>query len=157
MEESGELKTICSIHNDVSFQGYDKQNENNELCYSIQKHDETNLIIDRSHPYYQILIDSLLEGIIIIDTDGKIQYCNQTFLHILGYSSPGELEGLFVSSFISDDYIELFNKHKKQTCLGRGGFLPTYKAQKKLDGCFICGSYASLQTNAVLTAEIINE
>ena len=60
MEESGELKTICNLHEDISFQDYDKKNEGNELCCSIQKQDETNFIIDRSDPYYQILIDSLL-------------------------------------------------------------------------------------------------
>jgi len=163
MEESGELKTICSLHDDISFQNYDKQNEDNELCCSIQKPDETNFIIDRSDPYYQILIDSLLEGIIIIDSDGKIQYCNQTFLHILGYSSPSELEGLFASSFISEDYVELFNKHQKQTCLGRGGFLPTYKAKKKdgsiiwIDGLSCMVSYKKKAANIFFIRDITKQ
>jgi PAS domain S-box-containing protein len=145
-EESGVLYSKSSPH-DQSYESV--ETEKCELKQEISSIGDNDLSSDNKihlHEQLPIYIDRFHDAVAIVDFNGVIQYCNQRFLHILDYNSPSELEGLHISTIISDDSFKLFEKEQNQTVIDRGGFFSPYLAQKKngsiiwIDGisCKVC-------------------
>ncbi len=90
----------------------------------------TRLNMKNDSDLYQVLFDTVVAGIVSIDSKGKIQACNPALCRIWGY----EAEALVGQNIVilmparhgqrHQDYIEQYLRSGHATVMGRGRALP---------------------------------
>ncbi len=73
---------------------------------------------------YAEMVEAIHEGIALVDTDEKIEFCNRAFAQLLGQKSPEDLIGKSLLEFIPSDQHELI---KRQAALWQQGASSRYE------------------------------
>lgn len=137
-EQSGYL----GMHVDVPDYQYESNSSNEPIISrmasekTINKLKNANHSIEDNEELYHILVDNLLEGILIIDERGIINFANPAIVHMLGFTSAKDLEGLEAFTFIDQkSYDQIIHDYE---CLKtkEDSYLNSYQVIKK-DGSSI--------------------
>ena len=86
---------------------------------------EKNLEIRESKKRYRQLVETMNEGIAVVDDNGIFTYLNQKFCDMLGYTK-NEMIGQDIKSFFRDEYVEMF---KKEFIKRKKGDSSTYEVE----------------------------
>ncbi len=129
LEKSGELKNInyYKFNNslkDTEFEDFNFESKKEYNCYFDDSVKYKNLKED----VYKKLVENSLEGILIIDINGKILFSNPTVADIFGFNIDKDLIGKKFQNFIHPDYIDKLIKDQKLLSDGKEGILNTYKS-----------------------------
>jgi PAS domain S-box-containing protein len=93
-----------------------------------KKSEET---LKESEKKYRTLFDTTMDGVLIVDSEGKIESANQAAATILGYPSPQEL----LNTFMATHYVNPEDRKTLFEGLPKGGSLSNYEVKlKKKDG-----------------------
>ena len=98
--------------------------ESNNKCYF----DKSFGFQDLNDKLYQKLVENSLEGILIIDVDGKILFSNPAVNNIFGFKNIEKIIGLNFLDLIHIDYRDKIIRDHKILSNEREGLLNTYKA-----------------------------
>jgi len=77
---------------------------------------------------YKKLVENSLEGILILDFDGKVIFANRAIAKIFGFKNTEETYGKNVLDFIDPKDRKKVKKDQILVRMGKGGFLNTYIA-----------------------------
>lgn len=86
------------------------------VVYNINEHKQTLIALEESEKRFRRLVETMKEGLIILDNDGRILYVNQHLENISGYRSD-ELIGRKVQDFLPPDVSKLI--YQRLTGQGR--------------------------------------
>jgi PAS domain S-box-containing protein/putative nucleotidyltransferase with HDIG domain len=77
------------------------------------------------------LAENILEGILVLDAQGTILYCNRSVVKMFGYKSPKEGVGKNVYSFLTPQYKKKVTENLARVLRGEWGFLAPYKVKTR--------------------------
>jgi PAS domain S-box-containing protein len=84
-----------------------------------------------SEEKYYTLVETIVEGILILNFKGIILFANRALAKMLGYDEPEGFIGKNAFDFVVDDYKKQLFEDLSRASKGEWGFLVTYKAHKK--------------------------
>jgi len=111
-----------------------KVNSNNNSLKDIPRNNDrdyskkTYIVDNEQGELYKNLVENSLEGILILDLDGKVIFANHAIAKIFGFKCAEETFGKNVLDFIDSKYRKRLIKDQILVKMGKGGFLNTYKA-----------------------------
>ncbi|MDG6218814.1 MAG: PAS domain-containing sensor histidine kinase [Candidatus Thermoplasmatota archaeon] len=116
--------------------------------------------LPKNQDFYKMLIDTIIEGILILDFNGIILFANRALANMLGLSNPDEAIGKNVLDFVEKTYHKQVIKDQLLIRMGKGGFLNSYQINtmkgKKIwvegIGCLI--DYNGKKSNVVFLRNI---
>lgn len=119
------------------------------------KHLSTKKGVEKSKEKYGPLTDGILEGILIIDSTGKVLSCNKSAVEMFGYKKIEEGIGKNVYDYLSPEYREIVTEDMVKVFRGEGGFLAPYKAKTKYGKEFWVESLGRKITYQNKSAEVV--
>jgi len=82
---------------------------------------------ENAFEYYRLLIDNLIEGILILNFEGRILFANKALAKMIGLSNPKEAIGKNALDFVDKKYHKRVIKDQLLIRMGKGGFLDSYQ------------------------------
>jgi PAS domain S-box-containing protein/putative nucleotidyltransferase with HDIG domain len=87
--------------------------------------------LEESEEKYRALVETIVEGILILDFTGRILFVNKALSDMMGYAIPEEYMGKNVFDFIAPEHKKRAFEDLVRVYKGEWGFLVTYKVLKK--------------------------
>lgn len=118
-----------------------EQKNQQHICFSkekvLQKHssDSTNQSQkiplqkpnDENIDFYNMLINNLIEGILVLDFKGTVLFANRALAKMIGLSDPEQAIGKNALDFVDKKYHKRVLKDQLLVRMGKGGFLDSYQ------------------------------
>lgn len=82
---------------------------------------------DKNQDFYQMLINNLIEGILVLDFQGTILFANRALAKMIGLSDPEQAIGKNALDFVDKKYHKQVIKDQLLVRMGKGGFLDSYQ------------------------------
>lgn len=76
------------------------------------------IIVRVNEKKYRTLIETMSEGIVILDSDSKVVFCNPPFASMLGYD-PGELSKISFQDFLDEDSCDEYSRKIESMLQGK--------------------------------------
>ncbi len=92
--------------------------------------------LKESEDRYRILTESMLDGIIIIDFEGKILFANYMALQMFGFKNVSELKNKTVFDFIVPEFLDKLKRDIKMVYEEKGNYLIEYQVGDKYGSIF---------------------
>lgn len=80
---------------------------------------------------YNAITEIVLDGIFIIDFEGKVLYCNKSAVKMFGFERPEQGLGKNIFEFVTSDSLKTAQEDLVKVYQGRWGFLAPYKVRDK--------------------------
>lgn len=130
---------------------------------SLEQSENYQMIPDeppKNQDFYQMLIDNMIEGVLILDFKGTVLFANKALAKMVGLSNPDDAIGKNALDFVDKTYHKQVIKDQLLVRMGKGGFLNSYQINtingKKLwvegIGCLI--RYNGKKSNVVFLRNI---
>jgi PAS domain S-box-containing protein/putative nucleotidyltransferase with HDIG domain len=119
----GLLKSLSKV---LSFLSSKKRNN---LSRNIN--DASKKALEESEEKYRLLVETIVEGILILDFMGQALFANKALADMLGFDTPEECIGKNVFDFIAPDHKKQASKDLSRVNKGEWGFTVNYKVLKR--------------------------
>ena len=73
--------------------------------------------------------ENILEGILVLDFEGKVLYCNESAAKMFGYDTAEEGVGESIYNFLTPKYRNVVAENMARIFRGEWGFLAPYKVR----------------------------
>ena len=87
--------------------------------------------LQESEEKYRLLVETIVEGILIIDFTGRVLFANKALADMIGYATPQEGINKNVFDFIAPEHKQQAVGDLSRLYKGEWGFLVAYKVLKK--------------------------
>ncbi|MDO9515695.1 MAG: PAS domain S-box protein [Syntrophales bacterium] len=85
----------------------------------------------RDDESYEILAENTLEGVLVLDFEGKILFATPASVKMAGFKRAGDFIGTNLLNYVAPDYRNKVIRDQKTVMAGGGGFLSEYKGVTK--------------------------
>jgi|GEM_PF-3196159 PAS domain S-box-containing protein/putative nucleotidyltransferase with HDIG domain len=132
-EEEGEFETVCKrkdgneVYVKVNIRNINIEGDKMKFV-TIKDITKEKLMLNEireSHANYKVLTETLLDGIIVIDFEGKILFSNITGVQLFGFKRVKDILGKNIFNFLRRE--DLFKSDLKLIYENKGGYFTEYE------------------------------